>query len=116
MSVILAVQLQEVFIKLKIVIIVDGFKLDKDPEVSGHHLTFKWSLDHDCLQVQDEKSFNGTALNLNIMKPKVFYSVRSGSTLHVGQSTFTILIKEKDEENSSKDKVNKNGTNDVFNV
>ena len=50
------------------------------------------------------------------MKPKVFYSVRSGSTLHVGQSTFTILIKEKDEENSSKDKVNKNGMNSVLNI
>lgn len=69
-----------------------------DPEISGHHLTFKWSLEKDCLQVRDEKSFNGSALNFKIMTPMKFYDVKDGSVLKTGKSTFTIHIRDKEEE------------------
>ena len=81
---------------------VEEFRLDQDPEISGHHLTFKWNLEKDCLQIRDEKSFNGTALNLKIIKPGVFYDVRDNSVLNVGKSRFTISVKEKLDETTEK--------------
>lgn len=76
--------------------------MDQDPEISGHHLTFRWCMERDCLQVRDEKSFNGTALNLKILKPKVFYDVKDGSVLNAGKSQFTVSIREKKDGSSEK--------------
>lgn len=85
------------FVKF-VLLYVEEFRLDQDPEISSHHLTFKWNLERDCLQIRDEKSFNGTALNLRIIKPGVFYDVHDNSLLNVGKSQFTIAIKDKLEE------------------
>lgn len=75
--------------------------MELDPEISGLHLTFKWNIEKDCLQVRDEKSFNGSALNFKIMTPMKFYDVKDGSMLKTGKSTFTILIRDNEEEPKS---------------
>lgn len=49
-------------------------------------------MERDCLQVRDEKSFNGTALNLKILKPGVYYDVKNNSVLNLGKSKFTVVI------------------------
>ena len=76
---------------------IGEFQLGQDPEVSGLHATFQWNLIKDCLQIRDEKSFNGTALNLVVLEPGKDYTVHNGSTLHVGRSKFIIYIKNETE-------------------
>ena len=76
------------------------FLLDQDPEISGHHATFLWDLQEDCLKIRDEGSFNGTALNFKLLKKGVLYPVKSGSSLCAGKSTFIITIRDKETDNS----------------
>ena len=65
--------------------------------MSGLHATFQWNIPKDCLQIRDEKSFNGTALDSVVLKPGKEYNVHNGSVLHVGRSKFIIYIKNEKE-------------------
>ena len=58
---------------------IEEFRLDLDPEISGKHALFRWSMERDCLQIRDEGSFNGTALDFKILEKGKFYDVKSGS-------------------------------------
>lgn len=74
---------------------IEEFRLDLDPEISGKHALFRWSMERDCLQIRDEGSFNGTALDFKILEKGKFYDVKSGSSLLAGKSKFIISVKEK---------------------
>ena len=74
---------------------IEEFRLDLDPEISGKHALFRWSMERDCLQIRDEGSFNGTALDFKILEKGKFYDVKSGSSLLAGKSKFIITVKEK---------------------
>lgn len=77
---------------------VDDFRLEADPEISGKHALFRWNLEKDCLQVCDEGSFNGTALDFKILEKGKFYDVKDGNTLTAGKSKFVIRIRENRED------------------
>ena len=65
--------------------------------MSGLHATLQWNIIKDCLQIRDESSFNGTALNSVVLESGKKYDVRNGSTLHIGRSKFIIYIKNEEE-------------------
>lgn len=62
--------------------------------MSGHHATFLWNLTKDCLQIRDENSFNGTAINSTVLDPGKEYDIHNGSILSVGRSKFRIYLRD----------------------
>ena len=73
---------------------IDDFRLDEDPEISGLHATFLWSVQEDSLQIRDEGSFNGTALDYKRLKKGKLYPVKNGSVLFAGKSEFIVTIQD----------------------
>ena len=93
-----------VFIFIAFTYQLEEFLLEEDPEISGHHATFKWNVEKDCLQIRDERSFNGTALDSKVLEPGKSYDVIDGSVLFAGKSKFLVSIKEHLEESKVKSK------------